>query len=60
VIVTKDEDFADMVVADGGAPAVVWIRVGNKRRVALLAWCEQRTEQIVALVDAGDRLIELR
>jgi predicted nuclease of predicted toxin-antitoxin system len=40
VIVTKDEDFADMV--------------------ALVAWFEPLIEQVVAMVESGDRLIELR
>lgn len=60
VIVTKDEDFADMVATGREAPAVVWVRVGNTRRTALLAWFEPLIEQIVEMVDSGDRLIELR
>lgn len=60
VIVTKDEDFADMVATGGEAPAVVWVRVGNTRRAALLTWFEPLIVQIVEMVDSGDRLIELR
>lgn len=33
VIITKDEDFASMVLLAGaGSPAVVWVRTGNVRR----------------------------
>ena len=60
VIVTKDEDFADMVAMGGNAPCVVWVRVGNTRRASLVAWFEPLIEQIVTMVEAGDRLIELR
>lgn len=61
VIVTKDEDFADMVAIGGReCPAVVWVRVGNTRRAALLAWFELLIDRIVEMVDSGDRLIELR
>lgn len=60
VIVTKDEDFADMVATGREAPAVVWVRVGNTRRAALLAWFEPLIDQIVEMVESGDRLIELR
>jgi predicted nuclease of predicted toxin-antitoxin system len=60
VIVTKDEDFADMVAIGGDAPSVVWIRVGNTRRASLVTWFEPLIEQIVTMVDGGDRLIELR
>jgi len=60
VIVTKDEDFANMIATGVDAPSVVWIRVGNTRRVSLLAWFEPLIDQIVTMVEAGDRLIELR
>ena len=60
VIVTKDEDFANMVAVGGDAPVVVWVRVGNTRRAALLAWFEPLIDEIVSMVEAGDRLIELR
>lgn len=60
VLVTKDEDFAAMVATGRAAPTVVWIRVGNTRRAALLAWFEPLIDQIVQMVDEGHRLIELR
>lgn len=60
VIVTKDEDFANMVATGREAPRVVWVRVGNTRRAVLMAWFEPLIEQIVSMLQAGDRLIELR
>lgn len=60
VIVTKDEDFANMVAIGGKTPSVVWVRVGNTRRAALLAWFEPLIDQIVAMIHAGNRLVELR
>ncbi|MEJ7831763.1 MAG: DUF5615 family PIN-like protein [Nocardioides sp.] len=60
VVVTKDEDFADMVATGREAPAVLWVRVGNTRRAVLLAWFEPLIDQIVDMVHSGDRLIELR
>lgn len=60
VIVTKDEDFANMVTAAREAPPVIWIRVGNTRRAALLGWFEPRIEQVVAMIESGNRLVELR
>ncbi|MEO7294797.1 MAG: DUF5615 family PIN-like protein, partial [Candidatus Limnocylindria bacterium] len=58
-IVTKDEDFADLVATGREAPPIVWVRIGNTRRAALIAWFEPLIDQIVAMLDAGDRLIEL-
>ncbi|MFT3874261.1 MAG: hypothetical protein QM714_16720 [Nocardioides sp.] len=49
-----------MSARGGEAPAVVWIRIGNTRRAALLAWFEPLIGEIVALIDNGQRLIELR
>jgi predicted nuclease of predicted toxin-antitoxin system len=60
VIVTKDEDFANMLAMGGDTPAVVWVRVGNTRRTPLLAWFEPLIDQIVSKVRDGERLIELR
>ena len=60
VIVTKDEDFADMVAMGREAPPVVWVRTGNTRRAVLLVWFEPLIQRIVEMVDSGDRLIELR
>ena len=60
VIVTKDEDFAQRVQATGSGPSVVWLRVGNTSNEALQAWFVPRVPQIVALLDQGTRLVEIR
>lgn len=60
VIVTKDEDFSNMVARGGETPVVVWVRSGNTRRAVLLAWFEPLIDEIAALIDDGQRLIELR
>ncbi|MCW2813081.1 MAG: hypothetical protein JWN84_536 [Nocardioides sp.] len=49
-----------MVATGREAPAVVWVRVGNTRRAAILVWFEPLIQQIVEMVDSGNRLIELR
>ncbi|MFZ2015585.1 MAG: DUF5615 family PIN-like protein [Nocardioides sp.] len=60
VIVTKDEDFADMVAIGAKGPPVVWIRVGNTRSTVLLRWFEPLIDDIVEMVSNGQSLIELR
>lgn len=60
VIVTKDEDFADMQALAGDAPVIVWVRVGNTRLQALLEWFQPLIDPIVEMIEAGNRLIELR
>jgi len=59
ILVTKDEDFATLQRA-GDGPAVLWIRVGNTTRRALIEWFEPLLPQIEELARRGERLIELR
>jgi predicted nuclease of predicted toxin-antitoxin system len=60
VLVTKDEDFRDMLLLRGSPPAVVWVRVGNTRRQALLDWFEPLIDRVVELIGSGNHLLELR
>jgi len=60
VLVTKDEDFPSMMLLGGDSPVVVWVRVGNTRRRALLEWFEPLIGTIIELANAANRLIELR
>ncbi len=60
VIVTKDEGFSLMFAMRGEAPTVVWVRIGNTRKAALLAWFEPLIARIVELIESGQKLIELR
>ena len=60
VILTKDEDFAERAGRDPQGPVIVWLRVGNATNRALLQWLWSRWPQVVMLLDAGHRLIEVR
>ena len=60
VIVTKDEDFAQRKVVEGdGGPKVVWVRLLNTRRQALLAWFDQAMPRLIEALERGESLIEL-
>lgn len=60
-IITKDEDFPHRLLQNPSAsPVIVWLRVGNSSRKALLQWFEPLLPEIVALAQHGDRLIEVR
>ena len=60
VIVTKDADFASFVTASNTTQAVVWLRMGNTRRQALVDRIGQVLPDIIAALDVGERLIEVR
>ena len=60
VIVTRDEYFPHRLRQRSRGPVVVWLRIGNTSRKALLQWLEPLLPQIIQLLDQGDRLIEVR
>ena len=60
VVITKDEDFPHRLRQGGQGPVIVWLRIGNTSRRALLAWFRPLLPQIAALIANGERLIEVR
>ena len=58
VIVTKDEDFAVHHILSSGH-AVVWLRLGNTRRSALLQRMDNELGTIVSALQRGETLVEL-
>jgi predicted nuclease of predicted toxin-antitoxin system len=60
VLITKAEDFADQALLGAPMPIIVWVRVGNTTRQALLDWFDPLLNQLIAMLDSGERLIELR
>lgn len=59
VIITKDEDFVSLVNIYPNAPPVVWIRVGNIGKQALLQWIEPMMARIIGEIESGEKLIEI-
>lgn len=59
IIVTKDEDFVHRFHQATLAPVIVWLRVKNVSRKALLEWFEPLLPKIDALIKQGERLIEV-
>nr|WP_246337377.1 DUF5615 family PIN-like protein [Azospirillum oleiclasticum] len=60
VIVGKDEDFVTRRISRPPAPPVVWVRIGNVSRRHLLRGFLPLLPQIVAFVDAGESIVEVR
>ena len=60
VIVTKDEDFPKRAARDTQGPVIVWLRVGNTTNHALLEWLQPRWPDLLMLLEAGHRLVEVR
>ncbi|MFM7182291.1 MAG: DUF5615 family PIN-like protein [Verrucomicrobiales bacterium] len=60
VIITKDEDFPQRLHHARSKPVIVWLRIGNASRRALLQWFEPLLPQIESLIGQGNPLIEVR
>ena len=59
-IISKDEDFANLVRAGRRGPAVVWVRTGNGTTRELIQALSSLFRTIEARLAAGERLIEVR
>jgi predicted nuclease of predicted toxin-antitoxin system len=59
-IITKDEDFASRSSVTATCPPVVWLRVPNCSRRALLQWFIPQLPHINAALEQGTLLIEVR
>ena len=60
VIVSKDEDFSQTALRPESGLQVVWVRLGNCRKSALLAAFESSLPAVRLAIEAGERLIEVR
>ena len=60
IIVTKDEDFALRAGVAKVSPPIIWLRLGNSSRRALLDWILPRIEAIEHNLQLGELLIEVR
>ncbi|MCW5695867.1 MAG: DUF5615 family PIN-like protein [Bauldia sp.] len=58
IIVSKDEDFADLVRRTASGPAVLWVRLGNTTTAALLGAIAPVFSDIVGAFERGERLVE--
>jgi predicted nuclease of predicted toxin-antitoxin system len=60
VIVSKDQDFVYLTLADPTGPSFVWVRIGNCRTQLLLATFDRLLPSIVGALVAGQKIVELR
>lgn len=60
VLLTKDEDFVAIRQSAERGPPVCWLRIGNAANPALLAWFEPVFPGLIAALERGETLIEVR
>lgn len=59
-LISKDEDFAIRASVSKVSPAIVWVRIGNCTNAKLLAWFERELPAVVAALESGNHLVEIR
>ena len=59
VIMTKDEDFLTLRALQPSGPAVVWIRVGNTTRHALLEVISSALPGVIRASERGEMVVEV-
>ena len=59
VIITKNEDFVTLSTNNSDTPVVVWVRIGNIGKQALLRWMGPLLIQIIREIESGEKLIEI-
>ena len=60
VLITKDEDFPARAQQTEPAPVVVWLRIGNSSNRALRQWFLPQLPQVLAWIEQGVRVLEVR
>lgn len=59
VILTKDEDFVDLLSQHGPPPKVIWLRCGNISNSKLRDALESQLPDAVELLKSGQNIVEL-
>lgn len=59
VIITKDEDFQLRASVTANHPRIVWVRIGNCSKKVLLAFFDQKWDEVKAELSNGAHLVEL-
>ena len=60
IIMTKDGDFAAMRAVRDDGPSVIWVRIGNTTTPSLFAALVRAWPTVVAALEAGEGVIEIR
>ena len=60
IVVSKDEDFLHLANRPTGSGKLLWVRIGNCRKEALLRAFERELPDIVRAFDEGGQVVEIR
>lgn len=58
LVVTKDNDFVELLERHGSPPKIIWLTCGNTSEAALCEIFAANFPEALRLLDAGDDLVE--
>jgi predicted nuclease of predicted toxin-antitoxin system len=59
VLVSKDEDFVTMRALRPHGPPIVWVRIGNATRRALIARFDAVLPQVLSALERGETIVQV-
>ncbi|MBV8780058.1 MAG: DUF5615 family PIN-like protein [Phycisphaerae bacterium] len=59
VIITKDEDFVELIERKGAPPQLVWLSVGNLTKIELQIVLRKSFAQALEKLESGAAMIEI-
>lgn len=59
-LITKDEGFSRSASRPDASVQVVWVHLGNCRKAALFSVFDSVLPQLLAALEAGNKLVEIR
>ncbi len=60
IVISKDEDFVYLAKGPGMSGQLVWVRLGNCRNEKLIQTFTDQLPEIIAALETGGSIIELR
>ena len=60
ILITKDKDFAEMVIRRGSPPQVIWLRCGNTSEDRLKEILSLHLKNAMNYLSRGESLVEIR
>lgn len=59
VVITKDQDFVQLLNQFGPPPQIVWITCGNTSNTQMREILRQTFHEVLLLLEAGESLVEI-
>ena len=60
VVMTKDEDFVNLVERNGAPPQVIWVTCGNMSNARFKLLLVETFRDAMSLITSGEAVVEIR